>query len=160
MSSIKENIKGKKLSAPKDVKIGIVKSEYNSGITDVLLKSCLQELKKSGVNEKNIKIMEVPGAYEIPYVCQKMALSKKYGVIIALGAVIKGETPHFDFIANSCANGIMDTMLKTNVPIIFGVLTTNNLPQAKARTKGGKVGDKGVESAQAAIKMFYNLSDK
>jgi len=159
MSSIKENIKGKRVIAPKGAKIGIVKSAYNSVITDELLKSCLQELIKSGVDEKNIKITEVPGAFEIPYVCQKMALSKKYGVIIALGAVIKGETPHFDFVANSCANGIMDVTLKTNVPIIFGVLTTNNLSQAKARIKGGKVGDKGVESAQAAIKMFNNLSE-
>jgi 6,7-dimethyl-8-ribityllumazine synthase len=160
MSSIKNNIKGKKLTAPKGVKIGIVKSEYNSKITDALLESCVQELKKSGVGEKNIYVTEIPGAYEIPFACQKSALTKKCDAIIALGAVIRGETPHFDFIANSCSIGIMDVSLKMNIPIIFGVLTTNNIQQAKARIRGGNVGDKGVEAAQAAIKMLNNLSLK
>jgi 6,7-dimethyl-8-ribityllumazine synthase len=150
MSSIKKNIKGG-VRAKKGVKIGIVKSTYNSEITDVLLSSCLKELKKAGV--KNIKVTEVPGAYELPFGCKKMIRSKKVDAVIALGAVIKGQTPHFDFIAKSASMGIMNVSLKTNIPIIFGVLTTDNISQAKARVKGGKRGDKGVEAAQAAIKM-------
>jgi 6,7-dimethyl-8-ribityllumazine synthase len=156
MSSIKDNIKGKSIKAQKGAKIGIVKSEYNSEITDVLLESCLRELKKYGADEKNIKIMEVPGAFEIPFACQSMLTSGKYDAIIALGAVIKGETPHFKYIAKTCAQGIMDVSLKMNKPIIFGVLTTENLKQARERTKGGARGDKGVEAALSALKMINN----
>ena len=156
MSSIKENIKGKTVKAPKGAKIGIVKSEYNPKITNALLGSCVSELKKSGVDEKNIKIMEVPGAFEIPFACQSMLMSGKYDAIIALGAVIQGETPHFKYIAKACAVGIMDVSLKMNKPIIFGVLTTENLKQAKERITGGDRGDKGVEAALTALKMINN----
>lgn len=156
MSSIKKNIKGKNVKARKGAKIGIVKSIYNSEITNALLESCIYELKKSGVNEKNICIMDVPGAYEIPLGCQNMIKSKKIDAIIAIGAIIKGQTPHFDFIAKSVAMGIMDVILKTNIPIIFAVLTTNNINQAKARIKGGKCGDKGIEAALAALQMINN----
>ena len=153
MSNIQKNIKGS-VRAKKGVKIGIVKSVYNSNITDVLESSCLKEFKKAGVAEKNIQILEVPGAYELPFGCQKLIKSKKVDAVVALGAVIKGQTPHFDFIAKSASMGIMDVSLKTNIPIIFGVLTTDNMSQAKARIKGGKRGDKGVEAAQAAIKIL------
>ena len=91
--------------------------------------------------------MKVPGAFEIPFACQKLIKSSKPHVVIALGAVIRGGTPHFDFIASSCATGIMDVSLKTEVPIVFGVLTTNNLAQAKART------DKGTEAALTALQI-------
>ncbi len=151
MSSIKKNIKGG-IKAKKSSKICIVKSTYNSKITDVLETSCIKELKKAGV--KNIKVTEVPGAFELPFTCHKMAKNKKFDAVIALGAVIKGETPHFDMIANACAYGIIEASLRTGIPIIFGVLTTNNLAQAKARIKGGKRGDKGVEAALTAIKMI------
>lgn len=147
MSSIKKNIAGKSFTAKKGLKIGIVQSEYNAKISEALLKNCLNTLLKSDVAEKNITIIRVPGAYEIPYTCQKMIQSVKPDVVIALGAIIKGGTPHFDFIASSCAQGIMDVSLKMKLPIIFGVLTTNNLAQAKART------DKGVEAAQTALQM-------
>ncbi|MBU0577464.1 6,7-dimethyl-8-ribityllumazine synthase [Patescibacteria group bacterium] len=154
MSKISNNITDNKLSAKPNTKIGIVKSEYNSKITDTLFDSCKSELEKSGVSEKNIFVMTVPGAYELPFGCQKMIKSNKPDAVIALGAVIKGQTPHFDYIASSAANGIMDVSLKTGTPIIFGVLTTNNLAQAKARIKGGSRGDKGVEAAQTAIKIL------
>lgn len=150
MSSIKNNTKGN-IQAKKGVKIGIVKSIYNSKITDALESSCKQELKKAGISEKNIKVIEVPGAFELPFSCHKMTKEKKFDAIIAIGAIIKGETPHFDVIANACAYGIIESSLRSDTPIIFGVLTTNNLAQAKARIKGGKRGDKGVEAAQTAL---------
>ncbi len=144
------------MKAAKGTKIGIVKSVYNPEITDALLKSCMDELAKSGVNGKNIKVIEVPGAFEIPYACQKMALEKKYDAIIALGAIIRGDTPHFKYIAKACANGIMDVSLKMNIPVIFGVLTTENIKQAKDRIRGGKCGDKGVEATQSALNVITN----
>lgn len=148
MSSIKKNIAGKKIIAKKGLKVGIVLSEYNSEIGNALHKSCIKTLVESSVSEKNIQTIKVPGAFEIPFACQKMATAKKADVIIALGVIIKGGTPHFDYIAGCCAMGIMNTSLKTNVPIVFGVLTTNNLAQAKARL------DKGVEAAQTALHMI------
>jgi len=117
------------------------------------LKSCITELKKAGAKEKNIKVLAIPGAWELPFACQLVA-KKKPDVIIALGCIIKGETLHFDFIAKEVARGIMDLSLQNKIPIAFGVLTTLNLAQAKARIKGGKRGDKGVEAAQTAIKML------
>jgi len=147
MSSIKKNIVGKKFTAKKGLKVGIVLSEYNVEIGEALLKSCMKTLLNAGVSENNIHLVKVPGAYEIPYTCQTMIKSKKPHVVIALGAIIKGGTPHFDFIASSCAMGIMDVNLKTNVPIVFGVLTTNNAVQAKARA------DKGTEAAHTALQM-------
>jgi len=153
MSSIKKNIKGKKLEVKKGVKVAIVQSEYNSEITSSLMKSCVNELKKAGVAEKNISSLTVPGAWELPLGSLK-ATKKKPDVVIALGCIIKGQTPHFDFIANAVSGAIMDLSLRQNIPIIFGVLTTLDLSQAKARIKGGKRGDKGVEAAQAAIKMI------
>ena len=147
MSSIKKNIAGKKFTAKKGLKVGIVQSLYNAQISDALLKSCMKTLLGSDVSEKNIELVKVPGAFEIPFACQKLIKSSKPHVVIALGAVIRGGTPHFDFIASSCATGIMDVSLKTEVPIVFGVLTTNNLAQAKART------DKGTEAALTALQI-------
>ena len=153
MSSIKKNIKTG-IKAKKSTKIGIVKSTYNSKITDALESSCKKELEKSGVSKKNIHTYEVPGAFELPFTCNKVAKTKKFDALIAIGAVIKGETPHFDIIVNTCAYGIVDASIKNCLPIIFAVLTTNNLAQAKARIIGGKRGDKGVEAAQAALTMI------
>ena len=147
MSSIQNNITGKKVTAKKGLKIGIVRSGYNSEIGRPMLASCLKILLNSGVSKKNIKTVLVPGAFEIPFVCQKMATTKSFHAIIALGVIIRGETPHFDYIASSCAQGIMDVALKTDVPIIFGVLTANNMAQAKARIS------KGTEAALTAIEM-------
>lgn len=147
MSSIQKNIAGKHVTAKKDLKIGIVRSEYNADIVKAVYDSCIKTLLGSGVAEKNIVTTRVPGAFEIPFACQKMASKKAFHAIIALGAIIQGDTPHFDYIASSCAQGIMDVSLKTNVPIIFGVLTTHNVAQAKARL------DKGTEAALTALEM-------
>ncbi|MFH0838327.1 MAG: 6,7-dimethyl-8-ribityllumazine synthase [Patescibacteria group bacterium] len=147
MSSIKKHIAGKNLTAKKGLKVGIVQSEYNSEIGNILHKNCLRTLIKSGVSERNIITVKVPGAFEIPYACQKLASSKLYDVIISLGVIIRGETPHFEYIAGSCSKGIIDVSLKIGIPVIFGVLTTNNLNQAKARA------DKGTEAALAAMQI-------
>ncbi len=147
MSSIKKNIAGKKFTAKKGLKVGIVVSEYNSKISEALLKNCLETLLKSGVSENSIQTVRVPGAFEIPFVCQKLISSRKPHVVIALGTIIRGGTPHFDFVASGCTTGIMDLSLKTEVPIVFGVLTTDNLAQAKARVA------KGTEAAQTALQI-------
>ncbi len=147
MSSIKKNIAGINTIAKKGVKVGIVRSEYNSQIVDSMYAKCLDTLLGAKVSGKNIKMIKVPGAFELPFACQKLANTKKFDVIIALGALIEGGTPHFDYIASSCAQGIMDVSLKTGTPVVFGVLTTNTMAQAKARI------DKGVEVAVAAIEI-------
>jgi len=153
MSSIKTNLQSP-IKAKKRAKIAIAISQFNSNITDALLTSCKNELIRCGVSSGNIKVTDVPGAFELPFACNQLAKSKKYHAVIALGAIIKGETPHFDFIASAVSHGIMDVSLRYNIPVIFGVLTTNNLKQAKNRIQGGKRTDKGVEAALAAIKMI------
>jgi len=153
MSSIKKNIAARRATTSgkgyghNGAYIAIVLSEYNAKRTGGLRDSCVKELKKAGITDKQIKIISVPGAWELPFACQTAA-KKKPSVVIALGCIIKGGTPHFDFIASAVAQGIMDASLKTNVPIVFGVLTTNNLAQAKARI------DKGTEAAQTAISLL------
>lgn len=153
MSNIKKHLKSD-VKAKKNAKIAIAVSQYNPEITNTLLKSCTDELIKRGVLKKNIRKVDVPGAFELPYACQRLAISKKFDAIIALGCIVKGETPHFDFIAFAVSQGIMDISLMHKVPVIFGVLTTENLRQAKDRTKGGKRGDKGVEAALTALKIM------
>lgn len=142
------------LEAPKECKIGIVVSQYNPEITETLLESCRDELVERGVLLKNIQVIETRGAFELPYACQQLAKSKNADAIIALGAIIKGETPHFDFIAFGVAHGIMEVSLKFDLPVIFGVLTPNNMRQAKARIRGGSKGDKGIEAALTALQAL------
>ena len=153
MSKIQDNIDPNIIEANSDSKITIVKSTYHSEVTDKLTESCISTLREAGVYEDNISILEVPGAWELPYGCQ-LALKHHPDAIITIGCIVKGETPHFDFIAKEVAHGIMDLSLSRDIPIVFGVLTTLNLKQAKARIKDGKRGDKGVEVAQAAVKMI------
>ena len=143
------------VKAPKSTKIAIAVSEYNPEITHPLLQSCQEELVLRGVLAKGISVVNVPGAFELPYACDKLAGSKKSDAVIALGAVIRGETPHFDYIAFAAAHGIMEVSLKHELPVVFGILTTENLKQAKARIQGGNRGDKGVESAITALKMIH-----
>lgn len=156
MSSIKKHIKAKAPLTKKGAKVSIVLSEYNPEICLPLYESCVSTLKEAGVREKDMVTLKVPGAWEIPFACQ-LAAKKKPDAIIAFGCLIKGETPHFDYIAKAVSGAIMDLSLRLEVPILFGLLTTLNLTQAKARIRGGKRGDKGIEVAQAAIQMI-NLS--
>jgi 6,7-dimethyl-8-ribityllumazine synthase len=142
------------IKAKKDAKIAIAVSKYNPEITSALLESCREELVERGVLLKNIEVVNVPGAFELPYACRKFLNMDKFDAIIALGAVIRGETPHFDFIAFASAHGIMELNLENKAPVVFGILTTDNLKQAKARVKGGSHSDKGAEAAVTALEMI------
>jgi 6,7-dimethyl-8-ribityllumazine synthase len=142
---IEKNLNGK------GMQIGIVLSRFNSNIGDGLLSACKSELLKLGVDSKDITIATVPGALETPLILQHMALSEKYDALIALGAIIRGETYHFEVVANESARGISEVQLNTGVPVANAVLTTEDDDQATARMH-----IKGAEAAQVAVEM-YNL---
>lgn len=137
-------------------KIGIVLARFNSFISEKLLDGALDILKRSGVTEGDIVVARVPGAFEIPLTTQKMARSGKYDAILTLGAVIRGSTPHFDYVASEVAKGTAQVMLDTGVPVLFGVLTTDTIEQAIERA-GTKAGNKGADVAQAALEMISLL---
>jgi 6,7-dimethyl-8-ribityllumazine synthase len=137
----------------KGKKFGIVVSRWNSFVVSKLLDGALDSLKRNGAEESDITVAYCPGAFEIPLIVQKLAESGKYDAVIALGAVIRGATPHFDFIANEVSKGIAKVTLDSGVPCIFGVLTTDSIEQAIERA-GSKAGNKGFESAQTAIEMI------
>ena len=136
----------------KGLKFAIVVSRFNEFITSKLLSGCVDSLKRHDADEKNIDIVWVPGSFEIPFFANKLASSKKYDAVICLGAVIKGDTPHYDYIASEVTKGIASTGLATGIPVIFGVLTTDNLEQAIERA-GTKSGNKGAEAATMAMEM-------
>ncbi len=140
-----------KLSA-QGMKFGIIVSRFNNFVTEKLLEGALDGLKSHGGEENNIDIVHVPGAFEIPLLAGKMAGSGRYDALICLGAVIRGETPHFDYIAAEVSRGIADAMSQHRIPIAFGVLTTNNVEQAMERA-GLKSENKGFEAALTAIEM-------
>jgi 6,7-dimethyl-8-ribityllumazine synthase len=145
-----EILKGK--SSGKDIKIAIVLSLFNEFIGQKLLEGALSCLKENNVSDENINIVKVPGAFEIPLTADKLASLKKYDAIICLGAIIRGDTPHFDYVAATASSGILQVSLKYSLPVIFGVLTTDNIEQAVERS-GGKHGNKGVDAATTAIEM-------
>ena len=134
------------------LKIGIVISRFNEFITSKLLGGALDTLERHAVNLDDIEVAWVPGSFEIPIVADKMASSRKYDAVICLGALIRGSTPHFDYIAAEASKGIAQVGLKTGVPTIFGVITTENIEQAIERA-GTKVGNKGSDAAMTAIEM-------
>lgn len=136
----------------KDIKIGIVVGRFNEFIVSKLLGGALDGLKRHGVDEDNIEVSWVPGAFEIPLVAKKMAHSKKYDAVICLGAVIKGSTPHFDYVCAEASKGISSVSLSEELPVIFGVLTTDTIEQAIERA-GTKAGNKGYDAAVTAIEM-------
>lgn len=133
-------------------KFAIVIARFNSFIADKLLEGALDTLKRSGAEEANIDIARVPGAFEIPLIAKKFAESQKYDAVICLGAVIRGATPHFEVVVNEVSKGSAQVGLETGVPVLFGVLTTENIEQAIERA-GTKAGNKGSEVAVAAIEM-------
>ena len=133
--------------------IGIIVSEWNDQITDSLLSAAHEVLIAHGGKQKNIIIKYVPGSFELPLAAQYLASQKDIDAVICLGCVIQGETRHFDFICDAVANGITNVALKYNKPVIFGVLTTNNIQQALDRA-GGKHGNKGEEAGITAVKML------
>ena len=137
----------------KGVKIGIVAGRFNEFITSKLVGGAVDVLKRNDVNEEDIDIAWVPGAFEIPLITKKMAESKKYDAIITLGAVIKGSTPHFDYVCEEVSKGVAQISLQTGLPIMFGVLTTNNIEEAIERA-GTKAGNKGSDVAFGALEMI------
>ncbi|ANA81994.1 6,7-dimethyl-8-ribityllumazine synthase [Paenibacillus vortex V453] len=134
------------------LKYGIVVGRFNEFITSKLLSGALDALKRHGAQENEVDVAWVPGAFEIPLIAQKMAESGKYDAIITLGTVIRGSTTHYDYVCNEVAKGVSAINLKTGVPTIFGVVTTENIEQAVERA-GTKAGNKGWDSAMAAIEM-------
>lgn len=135
-----------------DIKIGIVNARFNEFITGKLLTGALDGLHRRGVTDDNIDVAWVPGAFEIPLIAKKMATSGKYDAVIALGAVIRGATSHYEAVVNEVSKGIATTSLESGVPVMFGVLTTENIEQAIERA-GSKAGNKGSECAEGAIEM-------
>ncbi|MGO4539775.1 6,7-dimethyl-8-ribityllumazine synthase [Paenibacillus sp. YIM B09110] len=134
------------------LKYGVVVGRFNEFISSKLLGGALDAFKRHGAAEDDVEIAWVPGAFEIPLIAQKMAESGKYDAVITLGAVIRGSTPHFDFVCNEAAKGVAAIALKTGVPTIFGVLTVDSIEQAIERA-GTKAGNKGYEAAASAIEM-------
>ena len=136
----------------RDLRFALVVARFNDVIVEGLVRGALDALRRHGVNEKQIEIVKVPGAFDIPIVARKLALSRRYEALIALGAVIRGQTPHFDYVAGECAGGIARIALESGVPIAFGVLTTDTMEQAVDRA-GGKAGNKGADCALVAIEL-------
>jgi 6,7-dimethyl-8-ribityllumazine synthase len=136
----------------KNIKIGIVAARFNEFIVAKLVGGALDALKRHDVADDDIEIAWVPGAFEIPLIAEKMAASKKYDAVICLGAVIRGSTSHYDYVCNEVTKGIATVSLKSGIPVMFGVLTTDNLEQAIERA-GSKVGNKGFDAAVGAIEM-------
>jgi len=134
------------------LKYGIVAGRFNEFIVSKLVSGALDALKRHGADDSDIEIAWVPGAFEIPLIAQKMAESGKYDAVITLGAVIRGSTPHFDYVAGEVSKGVAAISLKTGVPVIFGVLTTDTIEQAVERA-GTKAGNKGWDAAVTAIEM-------
>ncbi len=140
----------------KDIRVGIVASRFNEFITTKLLSGAIDGLVRHGVAETDITTAWVPGAFEIPLVAGKMAKSGKYDAIICVGAVIRGATSHYDYVCNEVSKGIAQVSLQTDVPVLFGVITTDNLEQAIERA-GTKAGNKGYDCALSAIEMVNLL---
>ncbi|HEX5339890.1 MAG TPA: 6,7-dimethyl-8-ribityllumazine synthase [Gammaproteobacteria bacterium] len=132
--------------------IAIVAARFNSFVVDKLLSGALDTLRAQGVADGDITLVRVPGAFELPLLVQELAASEEYDAVIALGAVIRGDTPHFDYVAGECARGLSQVALDTSVPVVFGVLTCDNAEQALERA-GGRAGNKGADAALTALEM-------
>lgn len=141
-----------KVVAPEGMKVGIIASRFNSFIVQKLLDGAVDGLVRHGVEEINIDAAWVPGAFEVPLMAQKMAESGKYDAVICVGAVIRGATSHYELVTNESAKGIAQVSLKSGVPVLFGIITTENIEQAIERA-GSKAGNKGYDCALSAIEM-------
>ncbi len=138
--------------AEKNIKIGIVVARFNEFITSKLLSGAIDGLKRHDVQDKDISVAWVPGAFEIPLVAKKMAESGKYDAIICLGAVIRGSTSHYDYVCNEVSKGVASVSMNSGIPVMFGILTTENIEQAIERA-GTKAGNKGYDCALGAVEM-------
>jgi 6,7-dimethyl-8-ribityllumazine synthase len=138
------------------MRFGIAVSRFNDFITEPLLSAAVATLRHYGAAEQDVRIVRVPGAFELPLAAQRLAVAGKYDAVIALGCVIRGGTPHFEYVAGECAAGLTQVALKFDVPVCFGVLTTDTIEQAQERA-GGKEGNKGADAAMTAIEMVQVL---
>jgi 6,7-dimethyl-8-ribityllumazine synthase len=136
----------------RDLRIAIVAARFNDAIVDHLIRGAVDTLLRHGASEKQIEIIRVPGAYDLPLIVRKVASSKRCDAVVALGAVIRGATPHFDLVAGQCAAGLARAQEETGVPVAFGVLTTDTIEQAVERA-GTKAGNKGVDAALCALEL-------
>ena len=137
-------------------RFAVVASRFNAEVTERLLDGAVTTLREHGVPDDHVTVVQVPGAFEIPITAKRLAATGRYEAIIALGAVVRGETPHFDYVAGECTRGIGEAALAEDVPVIFGVLTTDTEDQALARA-GGAHGNKGCEAALAGLEMVTLL---
>jgi len=136
----------------RDLRFALVAARFNDFVVESLVRGALDALKRHGATEKQVEIVRVPGAFDIPVAARKLAMSRRYEALIALGAVVRGQTPHFDYVAGECASGLARIAVESGVPIGFGVLTTDTMEQAIDRA-GGKAGNKGADAALAALEM-------
>ena len=136
----------------KGLRIAIVAARFNHFVVDKLVAGAVETLTAAGISSQDLDIVRVPGAFEIPLAAKKLAASRDYEAVIALGAVIRGGTPHFEFVAGECARGVAQASLDTGLPVVFGVLTCDTVEQATDRA-GGKAGNKGADAAAAALEM-------
>jgi len=139
-------------------RFGLLAARFNSFIVDSLVEGAIDTLKRHGATDKDIEVVKVPGAFEMPLAAARMAAKKEYDAIIALGAVIRGGTPHFEYVAGECTKGLSQVSLQHDIPIAFGVLTVDSIEQAIERA-GTKAGNKGVEAALSAIEMVNLLQN-
>lgn len=153
MSSTINNLSTTDIPSASDMRVGIVVCEWNSNITRPLLDGAVETLKRYGAKPEHIVVRQVPGSFELIFGANKMVKSGLVDGVIAIGAIVRGDTPHFDFIAEGCTNGLAQLNAQGNIPVIFGVLTTNNFEQAEERS-GGRLGNKGEEYAITAIRMI------
>lgn len=143
----------KKIEVPIGVRVAVVAARFNAEIVDALLSGCLGRLTRLGIDETHIEVHRVPGAFELPLAAKLLGQTKRFSAVICLGCVIRGDTPHFDYVAGECARGIQNVSLEMSLPVIFGVLTTETEQQAMDRA-GGKNGYAGERAADAAAEMI------
>jgi 6,7-dimethyl-8-ribityllumazine synthase len=140
----------------KKTRVAVAAARFNTAIVDELLAGCLRRLGDLGVAENHVEVVRVPGAFELPVTAKAFARTGRFDAVICLGAVVRGDTPHFDYVAGECARGIQDVSIAEELPVVFGVLTTNTQEQAQERV-GGKHGHAGERAAEAAVEMISVL---
>jgi 6,7-dimethyl-8-ribityllumazine synthase len=136
----------------RDLRFALIASRFNDGIVENLVRGAIDALLRHGASEKQIEVIRVPGAFDLPLIARRAAASRRFDAVIALGAVIRGATPHFDLVAGQCAAGLARASEETGIPVAFGVLTTDTIEQAVERS-GNKAGNKGVDAALAALEL-------
>lgn len=146
------------LDLPSDVRVAVVAARFNAHLTDALLSGCRQRLAEFGLDGERVELYRVPGAFELPVMAKVLATTKRFAAVICLGAVVRGDTPHFDYVAGEAARGCQQVACSEGIPVIFGVLTTNTEQQALDRI-GGSHGHAGLRAAEAAAEMICTIRE-